>query len=163
MVRKRMESMSWKMAVLAPIPRARVRTATRVKPGLRRRNRKAWRRSRQNEIIVSPWLYQTTGETECHVDWAPKNSHPAAVIPERGSGRETFPSELRPSSRPSNQHEELRGRQLRTLSMRLLIFLGAASLGAASLCSWAAKPAPWPPQLEMRVPFEPTAFPSGPH
>jgi Peptidase family M23 len=27
----------------------------------------------------------------------------------------------------------------------------------------AAKPAPWPPQLEMRVPFEPTAFPSGPH
>ena len=24
-----------------------------------------------------------------------------------------------------------------------------------------AKPAPWPPQLEMRVPFEPTAFPSG--
>ncbi|WP_169747190.1 M23 family metallopeptidase [Edaphobacter aggregans] len=26
----------------------------------------------------------------------------------------------------------------------------------------AAKPA-WPPQLEMRVPFEPTAFPSGPH
>src|SRR5260370_292801 len=68
-----------------------------------------------------------------------------------------------PGSRPSNQHEELRGRQLRTLSMRLLIFLGAASLGAASLCSWAAKPAPWPPQLEMRVPFEPTAFPSGPH
>jgi len=65
--------------------------------------------------------------------------------------------------RPSNQHEELRGRQLRTLSMRLLIFLGTASLGAASLCSWAAKPAPWPPQLEMRVPFEPTAFPSGPH
>jgi hypothetical protein len=26
----------------------------------------------------------------------------------------------------------------------------------------AAKPA-WPPQLEMRVPFEPTAFPSGPY
>ena len=26
-----------------------------------------------------------------------------------------------------------------------------------------AKPAPWPPQLEMRVPFEPTAFPSGQH
>jgi hypothetical protein len=24
----------------------------------------------------------------------------------------------------------------------------------------AAKPAPWPPQIEMRVPFEPTAFPS---
>ena len=47
--------------------------------------------------------------------------------------------------------------------MRLLIVLGAASFGAASLCSWAAKPAPWPPQLEMRVPFEPTAFPSGPN
>ena len=27
----------------------------------------------------------------------------------------------------------------------------------------APKPAPWPLQLEMRVPFEPTAFPSGPH
>ena len=27
----------------------------------------------------------------------------------------------------------------------------------------AVKLAPWPPQLEMRVPFEPTAFPSGPH
>ena len=27
----------------------------------------------------------------------------------------------------------------------------------------AAKPAPFPPQLEMRVPFEPTPFPSGPH
>lgn len=27
----------------------------------------------------------------------------------------------------------------------------------------AAQPASWPPQLEMRVPFEPTAFPSGPH
>jgi Peptidase family M23 len=26
-----------------------------------------------------------------------------------------------------------------------------------------AKPAPWPPQLEMRVPLEPTAFPSGQH
>src|SRR5262249_35537732 len=26
-----------------------------------------------------------------------------------------------------------------------------------------AKPAPWPPQLEMRVPFEPTAFPNGQH
>src|SRR5437764_12684725 len=47
--------------------------------------------------------------------------------------------------------------------MRLLIFLGTASLGAVSLSSWAAKPAPWPPQLEMRVPFEPTAFPSGSH
>ena len=27
----------------------------------------------------------------------------------------------------------------------------------------AAKASPWPPQLEMRVPFEPTAFPSGPN
>src|SRR6266487_6232960 len=27
----------------------------------------------------------------------------------------------------------------------------------------ASKPAQWPLQLEMRVPFEPTAFPSGPH
>src|SRR5260370_9733758 len=75
------------------------------------------------------------------------------------------------------------------MSMRLLIFLGAASLGFASLYSFpttaqpnhqlagnsqaqnlrsdkkkgAAKPAPWSPQLEIRVPFEPTACPSGPH
>src|SRR3982074_2805965 len=61
MVRKRMESMSWKMAVLAPIPRARVRTATKGKPGLRRRNRKAWRRSRQNEVIASPLAVSDDG------------------------------------------------------------------------------------------------------
>ena len=68
--------------------------------------------------------------------------------------------------------------------MRLLILLGAASLclcpntarlnhqlagspQAQNLRSDnknpAAKPAPFPLQLEMRVPFEPTAFPSGPH
>ena len=68
--------------------------------------------------------------------------------------------------------------------MRLLVLLGAASLcscpaiaqldnqlrgdsQAQNLRSYnknlAAKPVPWPPQLEMRVPFEPTAFPSGPH
>jgi len=71
---------------------------------------------------------------------------------------------------------------LRTLSMRLLILLGVASLCACPTLAQpnnrltggsqaqlrsdnkqsAAKPA-WPPQLEMRVPFEPTAFPSGPH
>lgn len=57
--------------------------------------------------------------------------------------------------------------------MRLFILLAAACL-----CSFpnvaqtpnqqadntnAAKQPPWPLQLEMRVPFEPTAFPSGPH
>jgi len=68
--------------------------------------------------------------------------------------------------------------------MRLLILLGTASLclcpaiaqpdnqltgnsQAQNLRSDnknpAAKPAPFPLQLEMRVPFEPTAFPSGPH
>jgi hypothetical protein len=70
---------------------------------------------------------------------------------------------------------------LRTLSMRLLILLGVASLCPCPAVAQpsnqltgnsqvqlrsenkqsAAKPA-WPPQLEMRVPFEPTAFPSGP-
>src|SRR5437879_6327731 len=70
------------------------------------------------------------------------------------------------------------------MSMRLLILLGAASLCSCPAIAQpdnqltgnsqaqsqpsdnknlAAKPAPWPPQLEMRVPFEPTAFPSGPH
>jgi len=73
---------------------------------------------------------------------------------------------------------------MRTMSMRLLILLGAASLCSCPTIAQpdnqltgisqaqnlqsdnknsAAKPAPWPPQLEMRVPFEPTAFPSGPH
>src|SRR5438132_807026 len=86
--------------------------------------------------------------------------------------------------RPSSQDEELCGRQLRTMSMRLLIFLGAASLCSCPTIAQphnqptgnsqaqnlrsdnknsAVKPAPWPPQIEMRVPFEPTAFPSGPH
>src|SRR5260370_40370169 len=69
------------------------------------------------------------------------------------------------------------------MSMRLLIVLGAAFLCSCPTIAQpdkqatgnsqaqnlrsdnknsAAKPAPWPPQLEMRVPFEPTAFPSGP-
>src|SRR6266851_8081281 len=88
------------------------------------------------------------------------------------------------SCRPSNQNEELCGRQLRTTSMRLLILLGAASLCSCPTIAQpdnqltgnpqaqnlrsdnknlAAKPAPWPPQLEMRVPFEPTALPRGQH
>src|SRR5437879_8725126 len=70
------------------------------------------------------------------------------------------------------------------MSMRLLILLGAASLCSSPTIAQpdnqstgnsqaqnlrsdnknsAAKPAPRPPQLAMRVPFEPTAFPSGPH
>src|SRR6266446_2064690 len=67
MVRRRTESMSWKMAVLAPMPRARVRTEIMAKPGLRRRRRKAWRRSCQNEAIASPWQYKTTGGLKRHV------------------------------------------------------------------------------------------------
>src|SRR5439155_13772382 len=54
MARRRTESMSWKMAVLAPMPSARVRTEMMVKPGLRRRRRKAWRRLCQNEAILTP-------------------------------------------------------------------------------------------------------------
>ncbi len=70
------------------------------------------------------------------------------------------------------------------MSMRLLILLGAASLCSCPTIAQpdnqstgnsqaqnlrsdnknsAAKPAPRPPQLAMSVPFEPTAFPSGPH
>jgi hypothetical protein len=61
---------------------------------------------------------------------------------------------------------------MRTASMRLLILLAAACLFSCSVIAQtqnqrsdkgAAKQAPWPLQLEMRVPFEPTAFPSGPH
>jgi hypothetical protein len=64
--------------------------------------------------------------------------------------------------------------------MRLFIFLAAVYFCSVSVQaqpgrqadtqnarpddkSVAAKPAPFPPQLEMRVPFEPRAFPSGPH
>ena len=57
--------------------------------------------------------------------------------------------------------------------MRLLILLAAACLFSSPTISQAqnqrsdntaaAKQPPWPLQLEMRVPFEPTAFPSGPY
>src|SRR5579863_7617168 len=42
------------MAVLAPMPSARVRMATTVKPGLNRSRRNAWRRSRKRLVILSP-------------------------------------------------------------------------------------------------------------
>jgi hypothetical protein len=78
---------------------------------------------------------------------------------------------------------ELCGRQFRTMGMRLLILFGVASLCSCPTIAqphnqltgnsqtqnrrsdnkkWAAKRPSWPLQLEMRVPFEPTAFPSGP-
>lgn len=57
--------------------------------------------------------------------------------------------------------------------MRLFILLAVACLCSCPAIAQtqnqrhdnitAAKQAPWPLQLEMRVPFEPTAFPSGPH
>ena len=58
--------------------------------------------------------------------------------------------------------------------MRLFILLAAACLCSCPTIAQtqnqqsdsknsAAKPAPWPPQLEMRMPFEPTACPSGSH
>ncbi|SRR6266851_4139234 len=66
--------------------------------------------------------------------------------------------------------------------MRLLILLGAACLCSCpavaqpsnqlksnsqvqplSNSKQSAAKSVWPPQLEMRVPFEPTAFPSGPN
>src|SRR4051794_5704032 len=57
--------------------------------------------------------------------------------------------------------------------MRLFILLAAACLCPCPTITQtqnhgfdkktAAKRAQWPLQLEMRVPFEPTAFPSGPH
>jgi hypothetical protein len=62
---------------------------------------------------------------------------------------------------------------MRTTSMRPLILLAAACLFSCPTIAQtqnqrsdikaAAKQAPWPLQLEMRVPFDPTAFPSGPH
>src|SRR5215203_1872471 len=42
------------MAALAPIPRARVRAASRVKPGVRKRRRTAYRRSWRSVVILSP-------------------------------------------------------------------------------------------------------------
>src|SRR5215472_3274444 len=85
--------------------------------------------------------------------------------------------------RPSKQNEELRGRQLRTMSMRLLIPLVAACLCVCPTLPQLNQPltvnsetqdfrsddkhppaklASRPLQLEMRVQFDPTAFPSGP-
>src|SRR6266480_3787132 len=55
------------IAVWAPMPSARVRTVIMVKPGLRRRRRKAWRRSCQNKAISVPWLYKTKGKRKLHV------------------------------------------------------------------------------------------------
>src|SRR5690348_4511572 len=62
---------------------------------------------------------------------------------------------------------------MRITSMRLFILSATACLCSnfavaqtqnhASDNTMAAKRPPWPLQLEMRVPFEPTAFPSGPH
>ena len=79
---------------------------------------------------------------------------------------------------------ELFPRQLRCIHVRSLILLAAAAAcsflaiarpnypptdDSHSLASMSSgnkqpepKPAPWPLQLEMQVPFEPTAFPSGP-
>jgi len=69
--------------------------------------------------------------------------------------------------------KELSGRQRRTTSMRVFVLLAVACLCSCPAIARTqdqrsdneavAKQAQWPLQLEMRVPFEPTAFPSGPH
>jgi hypothetical protein len=63
---------------------------------------------------------------------------------------------------PGRTAKELCGRQLRTIHMRLLALFTAAALCSCPAIAQqpAANPAPWPVQLEMRVPFEPTSFPS---
>lgn len=45
-------------------------------------------------------------------------------------------------------------------SIVLVVFLG---VGISLLEQARSEPTPWPVQLEMRVPFEPTAFPSSGH
>ena len=80
-------------------------------------------------------------------------------------------------------NEELSGRRTRNVGMRLLILLTAACLcscpataqttsqregnpqgeNVRSGSSQAPSKPAWPLQFEMRVPFEPTPFPSGPH
>ena len=74
---------------------------------------------------------------------------------------------------PSNRNKELCVRPRRTTRMRLFILLAAMCLYSCATVAQtqnqgsdsrtAAKRAPWSLQLEMRVPFEPTAFPSGSH
>src|SRR5271156_2479801 len=44
-----------KMALVAPIPRARVNTAVSVKPGDLRNCRSEWRNSRSNNAIEASW------------------------------------------------------------------------------------------------------------
>src|SRR5262245_55898454 len=65
--------------------------------------------------------------------------------------------------------------QVRTVAMRLLILFAVCLWSCPAMAQTAGQPtgnpptqgAPsrpaWPLQLEMRVPFEPTAFPSGLH
>jgi hypothetical protein len=69
--------------------------------------------------------------------------------------------------------KELCDRQMRSASMRLFILLAAACLFSCPSIAQtqnrrsdnkaAAKHAPFPLQLEIRVPFDPTVFPSGGH
>src|ERR1700719_2287244 len=71
------------------------------------------------------------------------------------------------------RNRKLFGRKTRTASMRQYILFAAAWLcsypaiaqtqNQASDNKTAANRPPWPLQVEIRVPFEPTAFPSGPH
>jgi hypothetical protein len=73
----------------------------------------------------------------------------------------------------STKIRELSGRERRTTSMRPFILFAIACLCSCPATAQtrnqgsdnkaAAKQAQWPLQLEMRVPFEPTAFPSGGH
>ena len=71
------------------------------------------------------------------------------------------------------ENRELPDRKTRTTSMRPYILFAVACLWSYPAIAQtqnqpsdnktAANRPPWPLQLEMRVPFEPTAFPSGPH
>ena len=73
----------------------------------------------------------------------------------------------------SSRNKELSDRQVRSTKMRPFIVLAAACLCSSFAIAQTKnqpsgdKTAPnrpsWPLQLEMRVPFEPTAFPSGAH
>src|ERR1700683_4780521 len=62
----RTRSITEKIAVFAPMPSARARTATLVKPGLLIRTRKEWRRSASRVSIIT--------YTETRASWFPRKS-----------------------------------------------------------------------------------------
>src|ERR1700728_4453528 len=127
------------------------------------------RRTTQQQTGI---LLETDDERQlsCVGEYSPGHLHSTAQV-QVSKSRPFQPIENRPSGQC--EREELWGRQGRTLSIRQYVLFAAACLcsypaiaqaqNQSSYNKTAPNRPPWPLQVEMRVPFEPTAFPSGPH